>query len=108
MRHLDAKDFRKRRTDIDISRQRVDISVADSRHRNQQRRMPERLVNRHGRFAPDVLLAEVVPVIGAYDDSGVVVESAALDCREQLAEPRVDHRQLGAVARANLPRLRGS
>ncbi len=43
--------------------------------------MAERFVNRHGGLAPDVLLAEVMPVIGAYDDRGVVVKSAALDCR---------------------------
>src|ERR1700723_3337511 len=105
MRHLDAENFRQRRTYIDISRQRIDISVADSRHRNQQRSMPERFVNRHRWFAPDVLLAEIMPVIGAYDHRSIVVKSAALDRREQFAEPRVDHRQLRAVARANLRRL---
>src|SRR5271155_1705005 len=100
MRHLDAENFRERRADIDISRQRIQISGSDSRHRNQQGSVTERFVNRYRGLAPDVLLAEVMPVIGAYYHRGVVVKSAALDRREQLAEPCVDHRELRAITRA--------
>ena len=67
---------------------------------------PSVFVDGRRRLAPDVLLAEVVAVVGADDDGGVVPEVVAVDRVEHAAEPGVDHRELAAVVGAHLVGLR--
>ena len=50
-----------------------------------------------GRLAEQVVLAEVVAVIGAEHHPGRPGQPDVVDRPEQAAEPVVDHRQLGAV-----------
>ena len=72
---------------------------------HQQRDVAERLVLHDTRLAPDVLLAEVVPVVGAHDHCGAVPQVAVGQCREDLADPVVDHAELGAVVGPDVPPL---
>src|SRR5258708_2520332 len=70
-----------------------------------QRDAAARLVHRHARLPPDVLLAEIVPVVSADDHRGVRPQSVAFDGVRHAPEPAIDHRQLRAVARPELVRL---
>ncbi len=73
----------------------------DARPVDEQRHVAQRLVLRHPGLAPDVLpaahVAQVVAVVGAHDHGRVVPQPAVVERRHHLAEPVVDHRQLGAV-----------
>ena len=51
----------------------------DARPGDQQRDVPERLVDGDGRLPPDVLLAQVVAVVGAHDDGGVTPQVVPVD-----------------------------
>ena len=44
-------------------------------------------------------------MVGAHDDRGVVPQRVLVDRVDQAAEPRVDHRELGAVVGAEVTRL---
>ena len=57
---------------------------------------------RHAGFAEDVLLAEIVAVIGAQNHRGIVPQLLLVDDVEQATEPVIDHRQLGAVVGADV------
>ena len=50
-------------------------------------------------------VAEVVAVVGAHDDGGGVPQILRVEFIEELAEPVIDHRQLGAVVVADLAGL---
>ena len=75
-------------------------------HAIEQRRVAEVRVHRDAGLAERVALAEVVAVIGAQHDRGVVPELLRVELVEDAAEPVVDHRQLRLVVGADLARLR--
>ena len=89
--------------DVDRGGQRVADAGRHAGAADHQRDVADRLVDRAARLAPDVLLAEVVAVVGADHHHGVVRQALGVDRVQQLAEPVVDHRQLGAVLAADLP-----
>ncbi len=67
--------------------------------------MSERLVLHHARLAPDVLLAEVVPMVGAHEHGRRIPQRALVERGEDLARPVVDHGELGAVVGPDVPPL---
>ena len=102
---VDAEQVEQRGVQVDRGGERVARPGVAAGPRDEQRDVAERLVDRHPRLAPDVLLAEVVTVVGAEDHRRVVPQSVAVDGVEHATEPVVDHRQLGAVTGAHLPGL---
>ena len=102
MSRRDAEQVAERRVDVDVGRERVGRPGRDAGRAHEQRRVAERLVDRAARLAPDVLLAEEVAVVGADDHGGVVTPAGPVERVEEPAEPRVDHRELRAVLRADL------
>ena len=103
-RHAEHVD--ERGVDVDVGGQRRALgSTTDAGPGHEQRNVAERLVLHDSRLTPDVLLAEIVPVVGADDDRGALPEPALGQCVEDPADPVVDHAQLGAVVGPYLPPL---
>ena len=69
---------------------------------HEQRNAPQLAVDRGGRLAEEVVLAQVVAVVGAQHDSRGVRQSRLVDGLEQPAQPVVDHGQLGPVVVAEV------
>ena len=89
---VDVEEVDERREDVGRRRQRRNAARIDARPRDHQRDVAQRLVRRDAGLAPDVLLAQVVAVIGADDDGRVFPEIVALDRVHDFAEPGIDHR----------------
>ena len=70
---------------------------------DQQRDAPHLGVDGRVRLAEEVVLAQVVAVVGADDHAGGAGQPGVVEGREQLAEPAVDHGQLGSVVAADVP-----
>ena len=72
---------------------------------HEQGDVAERLVLHDARLAPDVLLAEIVPVVRAHDHGRALPQPALVQRREDLTDPMVDHAELGAVVGPDVPPL---
>ena len=102
----DAEDVGDRRVQVDVGRERVDgAGRSTPGHATSSGVWPEVRVDRDAGLAERVALAEVVAVIGAEHDRGVVPELLRVELVEDAAEPVVDHRQLRLVVGADLARL---
>ena len=88
---------------VNTGRQGVAGARGDARVADHQGDVAEGIVDRHAGLSPDVLLAQVVPVVGAHHDQGVLGQSLVFDGLEDPPQPVVDHRQLGTVAGPQAP-----
>ncbi len=81
----------------------VDIAWLLTGPPNQERNPAEFTEYRCPRLSENVVLTEVVPVIGAQHDAGRFRQPRIFNGREQLAEPAVNHGELGSVVGADVP-----
>jgi hypothetical protein len=107
VRGLHVEHLRDRRVQIDVGGERVDGARLNARPRDEQRRVSEIGVHRYPRFTESVALTEVMPMVSAQDDRGVVPEMLCVELVEDATEPVVDHRDLRLVVGAYLPRRVG-
>ena len=57
-------------------------------------------------LAPDILLAEIMAVIGAQDDDGVVPQTLGFDGVQHFAQPVIDPFSPSSWLKAHVPRSR--
>ena len=74
---------------------------------DQQGNVAEFLVDLKGffaaqRFSDEPVFAEIVAVVGAEEDRGIVLQFFIAQCREKLAHPEIDLRDLGLVKAAHV------
>lgn len=72
---------------------------------NHQRNVPKRFIDRHTGLAPDILLAQIVPMISAQNNKGILPEVLGIERIHDLAEPMIDHGELATIAGTYLLRL---
>ena len=75
-----------------------------ARPADQQRDPPELAVDRSVRLPEEIVLPEVVAMVGAEDDAGGLGQPGLVDGVEQATEPVVDHGQLGPVVGPDVAR----
>ena len=103
LRDGDVEDVCDRGEEVHGRCERVNRTRRSPRPRDQQRDVAHRLVHGDAGLAPDVTLAEVMAVVRAEDDGGVVPPAGPVEHVDDAAEPVVDHRQLRAVVRSEMP-----
>ncbi len=105
LRDVDVEHIGDGREEVDARRQCVADAGPRSGPGDEQRDVAECRPHGNGRLAPGVLLAEVVPVIGAHDDRGRRPEVVTVEGPDEATEPVVDHGELGPVLSADLATL---
>ena len=78
------------------------ISRVPARPPDEQGDATQLAVDRGGRLAEQVVLAQVVTVVGADHDPGAARQARLVDGLQEAAQPVVDHRQLGPVVVAQV------
>ena len=96
------EDVIERCIDVDIGGQSIDAAGVYPGHVHHQRCMTHWLEVRNPGFTEDITLAEIVAVIRAENDDGVVPESVFVHGIQQFTKPVIDHAELGAVVRAHV------
>ena len=98
----DAEDVGNGGVQVNIGGERAAHAAGDAGPVHQERRVAERLVLHHAGLAPDVLLPQIVTVIGADDDRRALPQAAFGKSVEDLAHPVIDHGELGSVVGPDL------
>src|ERR1700728_260604 len=100
-----AEEIGDRGVQVDRGGQRAYVTVFLAWPPDQKRDPAQFAVDGRGRLSEDVVLAEVVPVIGAQNEGGRCGKTCVLNRFEQMAEPTIDQGELGPVVGPDMPSL---